>query len=117
MQSVKMNREELLGIVRANKTKHVTEYYEAIEGYKSKVIEVTQFNMGLASSRELDRIAEIKPMPPLPVSYETSYNRAIRMLELSVEDAVDVPQDVFNQLVLDEWHWKNSFIATSALYK
>jgi hypothetical protein len=39
------------------------------------------------------------------------------MLELSVEKEIEVEEDVFNQLVLDEWHWKNQFIASASLYK
>jgi hypothetical protein len=38
-------------------------------------------------------------------------------LELSVEDTIEVEEDVFNQLVLDEWAWKNAFVASGALYK
>ena len=39
------------------------------------------------------------------------------MLELSVEDIIEVEEDVFNQLVLDEWQWKRSFTASAMSYK
>jgi hypothetical protein len=39
------------------------------------------------------------------------------MLELSVDEVLEVEEDVFNQLVLDEWGWKHNFAATSAMYK
>ena len=52
-----------------------------------------------------------------PQSYEAEYTRAMRMLELSVDDTIEVEQDVFNQLVLDEWHWKMSFTASNTMYK
>jgi hypothetical protein len=39
------------------------------------------------------------------------------MLELSVEDTIELEEDVFNQLVLDEWTWKNAFVASNSLYK
>lgn len=117
MHSVKVNRIELLGIVRQNCEKHITEYNESVEDYKKAAINVAQKNLELAQSGDLDQIAKIKGMPQKPVSYEKEYNRAIRMLELSVEEVIDVEQDVFNQLVLDEWAWKNAFVASSALYK
>jgi hypothetical protein len=56
-------------------------------------------------------------MPPAPVNYADNYSRAIRMLELSVEDTIDVEEHIFNQLVLDEWGWKQQFVAQSAMYK
>jgi hypothetical protein len=117
MHAVKVNRIELLGIVRDNKEKHIKEFNESVEDYKSAAIKVTQANLKLAKSGDLDQIAKIKGMPQKPVSYEKEYNRAERMLELSVEEVIEVEQDVFNQLVLDEWSWKNAFVASASLYK
>ena len=117
MRSVKVNRGELLTILVDNKKKHVKDYDESVKDYKKAAIKIAKEHMELAKSGELDQIAKIKAMPGRPHSYEDSYNRAIRMMELSVEDVIEVEEDVFNQLVLDEWHWKNQFVASSALYK
>lgn len=117
MRAVKINKGELLDIVRANKEKHIKEFNEAVEDYKKAAIKVATENLALANSGDVDKIAKIKGMPNKPVSYEDSYTRAIRMLELSVEDIIEVEEDIFNQLVLDEWQWKNAFTATGALYK
>lgn len=117
MHSVKVDRLELLEIVRANKEKHIKEFTESVKDYKLAVLKVTKENYDLAKTKNLDKIAEIESIPHRPSSYETNYTRAIRMLELSVEDTIDVEQDVFNQLVLDEWDWKHSFLAASTMYK
>ena len=117
MHAVKVNRLELLDIVRANKDKHVTEFNESVVDYKAAVIKIAESNLALVQTGDLDKIAKTKSMPSKPVSYESNYTRAIRMLELSVEETIDVEEDVFNQLVLDEWAWKNQFVASSALYK
>jgi len=117
MHAVKVNRIELLGIVRGNLEKHIKEFNESVEDYKAAAIKLAEANMELAKSGELDKIAKMRTVPQKPVSYEQNYNRAIRMLELSVDETIEVEEDVFNQLVLDEWSWKNSFVATGALYK
>lgn len=117
MRSVKLNRVELLNIVHDNKLKHVNQFEESVAYFKAAVVKLTTENSKLAKSGDLDKIAKIKPIPTKPVSYEDNYNRAIRMLELSVEDTIELEEDVFNQLVLDEWHWKNQFAAISAMYK
>jgi len=39
------------------------------------------------------------------------------MLELSVEDIIEVEEEIFNQLVLDEWQWKHQFSTSNAMYK
>jgi len=117
MHAIKMKREELLEIVRANKEKHIAEYAESVIDYKKLVLQVTQANLKLAKTEDLEKFKQIKSLPSAPVSYEDSYKRAIRMLELSVDEIIEVEEDVFNQLVLDEWSWKRSFVAASTMYK
>lgn len=117
MNSIKMNRLELLAIVRENKEKHIAEFIEAVADYKVLVLQVAKANLVLAKTAELGEFKKIKPLPSAPQSYETSYARAIRMLELSVEEIIEVEEDVFNQLVLDEWDWKRNFTVSNAMYK
>ena len=115
--AVKVNRKELLKIVTDNKEKHIKDFLESVEDYKTATLKLAEANLELVKTGDLEQIAKTKPMPGKPVSYENNYTRAIRMLELSVEKEIDVEEDVFNQLVLDEWAWKNQFIASSTLYK
>ena len=117
MRSVKLNKKDLLKIVIENRTKHISDYKESVNDYKAAAIKLATEHLELAKTGELSKIARIKAMPAAPVSYEKEYDRAIRMLELSVEKEIEVEEDVFNQLVLDEWHWKNQFIASASLYK
>lgn len=117
MDSVKMNRKELLKIVKENQKKHVEDYNEAVADYKAGVVKLAKLNLKLANSGELEEIRKIKNVPQAPTSYEDNYSRAIRMLELSVEDVIDVEEHIFNQLVLDEWGWKQAFTTMSATYK
>ena len=117
MRSVKMNKAELLAIVRENKTKHITEYEEAVTDYKALAIKIAKSNLKLVNTGDLDKLKEVQAMPPAPVSYDKDYNRAARMLELSVEDVIELEDDVFNQLVLDEWKWKHVFATSNSLYK
>ncbi len=117
MRDVKVNKDELLGIVRANKEKHIKEYLEAVEDFKKAAINIAEHNLKLAQTADTEQISKFKQLPSKPVSYEDSYSRAIRMLELSVESVIEVEEQIFNQLVLDEWQWKQNFAVTSALYK
>lgn len=113
MESVKLNKNELLKIVREKKEQHVKEYDEAVKDFRIAVIKICNENMELAEAGKLD----LKAMPPKPTSYETNYNRAIRMLELSVDDVVELNQYEFAKLVLDEWEWKQVFSTMNSTYK
>ena len=117
MRTVKLNKIELLDIVRANKDKHIKEFNEAVTDFKAAAIVLAKANLKLATTGDLAKIESIKSIPASPTSYEDSYSRAIRMLELSVEDIIELEETIFNQLVLDEWTWKRSFTASGAIYK
>lgn len=113
MDSVKINRDELLKIVRENHDKHVKEYKEAIEDYKKAVIKISEENITLVNEGNL----QLKALPHKTTSYEANYNRAIRMLELSVDDVIELNQYDFAKLVLDEWEWKEMFSTMNSTYK
>lgn len=117
MNAIKMNRLELLGIVKENKIKHIAEFEEAVGDYKTLVLQIAAGNAKLAKTADLEQFKKMKAVPGAPTSYEASYKRAIRMLELCVEDVIEVEEDVFNQLVLDEWDWKRSFTMSNSTYK
>lgn len=117
MRSVKMNKNELLEIVRANKQKHIEQYLESVEDYKAAAINIAKANLKLAKTGDLEKIEKMQDMPSAPTSYESNYSKAIRMLELSVEETIDIEENIFNQLVLDEWSWKHSFHVSNATYK
>lgn len=117
MRSVKVHRAELLDALVANREKHVNEYLEAVGDYKVLAVKVAKDNLKLANSGDLETIAKAKPMPGPPVSYEAEYNRAIKMLQMSVDTEIELEDDVFNQLVMDEWSWKRAFSVSNMAYK
>lgn len=117
MKAILINRVELLEIVKANRDKHVADFEEATKDYAALVLRLCTANVEIAYTQDVTKFTNIKPIPPAPVSYEKEYARAIRMIELSVEENISVEQDVFNQLVMDEWSWKRGFAAAATLYK
>ena len=117
MRTVKLDKTELLDIVRKNAVKHNDEYNESVEDYKKLVLKLATDNLKLAKSQTLESFSKIKSLPPGPASYADSYNRAIRMLELSVDSVIELEEQIFNQLVLDEWSWKRVFTANATMYK
>jgi len=117
MNSVKIYRLTLIGIVRENKAKHIAEHAEALKDYLAAVLKLSEENLRYAQTGDIEQFAKIKTMPPRPMSYEDNYRRAERMLELSIDDVIEVEEDIFNQLVLDEWSWKHSFSTSNTLYK
>jgi hypothetical protein len=124
MKKVKLNTESLLGIVRENLVKHMTEHAEAVEDHKVLAAKIAKenskkakVNVKLANAYKLADMVGFKAIPAAPTEYSKEYNRAIRMLELSVEPEIELEEAIFNQLVMDEWSWKQNFTTSNSMYK
>jgi hypothetical protein len=117
MKPITMKREALLKIVKDNKEKHIKDFQESINDYKEAVLKITQENFKIAKTADLEKFKTMKYVPTAPTSHEDSYTKAISMLEHSIDDTLEIDEQLFNQLVLDEWNWKPGFVTASALYK
>lgn len=116
MRIVNLEKSKLLEIVQENKVKHIQEFNEAVEDYKKLVLKISKENLKKCKTEDvLTTLFKIYPTPPR--SYEKEYDKAIRMLELSVDDIIEIEENIFNQLVLDEWGLKQSFVTSNSLYK
>jgi ATP-dependent 26S proteasome regulatory subunit len=54
---------------------------------------------------------------PEPQSFVGSYDTAIRMMEMSVDEVIELSQGEFSQYVEDKWSWHQTFASTTMLYK
>lgn len=117
MNEVNINKNKLLSILMENKLTHIANYKEAEQDYIDAVLIICTNNLKLAEYGIIKKFGDIKPIPTKPVSYETDYNKAIRMLELSIDNNIALSKYEFSQLVLDEWEWKHDFKMSSMNYK
>lgn len=121
IESVKMNTSELLSIVRKNREKHFAEYNEAVADYVVACNTIAKQNMKTVRQMNSDNYSVIAPkvkhLPPSPKSYIEDYDKAIRMLELSVDEVIEIQDHSFSTLVLDNWSWKQAFVASNNTYK
>lgn len=117
MQTVKIERNKLLGIIQENLTTHVAEYKEAMIGYRMTVRDRLEKALAKAAEGEINR--NIFHDLPEPENHENDYKRVIRMLELSADEIIELEEHDFNSYVLDEWMWtartklSNSFYSAS----
>jgi len=113
MNYVKVNRNELLDVVRKNREQHRKIFEEAIEGYRSAAIKELDAMLNEAKAgkriRRTDSLVE-------PVDQTREYNKVIRMLEMSTEDVIELQEHEFSQYVLDDWGWKGQFLASNSAY-
>ena len=113
MHTVKVKRSELLATLKENRAKHRELFLAAQQGYRQDVI--TELDKMLKDAREGKNIRTVLSLPA-PQDHTTDYDRAIRMLEMSVDDTVDIMAHEFDQYVMDNWQWKAQFLTTNEGY-
>jgi hypothetical protein len=103
VETVKLNKKELLAKVQANRATHAQEVAVAKELYAKKFVEEAQRVLTLAQEGK-EYIHNIKVVTP--VDHVKEYDHVIAMLEMSVEDLIELTTSEFAQFVLDEWTWR-----------
>lgn len=113
MKSVKIKTNELLEVLKKNRETHVSEFNTATEEYRKDVITEMKKNLKQAQSGGalITRLELVEPQ-----NYVASYDTAIKMLEMSADDLVELTMQEFQQYVEDSWHWKGVFLASTSMY-
>jgi ribosomal protein S28E/S33 len=62
------------------------------------------------------RVARVQVHIPEPQDYTREYDRALKMLEISVDDIIELDEETFAQFVMDDWDWKRQFLNSTASY-
>jgi hypothetical protein len=146
MHSVVIDKEKLLSILRENKAAHDDILQAALVGYwetaKEKVrLKKEEFTKALDElfkdgeyqlAKYYSKLENKEPLKHealnvkfnfrasldiiYPEDHSKDYDRAIRMVELSVYDNVELTEAQFESYVLNNWDWKQSFLASNAGY-
>jgi len=113
MEKIKVLVADLLKTVKANREKHITEYNEAIAGYRTTCIAKMKENLAAAEAGD-----EIKTGLNVarPESHEKDYDRAISMLTWTQDTIVELGAHDFDRYVNDDWAWQQAFKAVNSMY-
>lgn len=112
MKSINVKREELLDALRANRQKHATEAQEAKAGY------LIQVEKGLRKALRDLKSGKITTTLNLhaPIDNTADYDRAIKMMEMSVDENIELNEQEFRQYVQDEWSWRAAAALLNSTY-
>ncbi len=110
---VKVNKDDLLKVLKENRETHRSLFLEALEGYREKVIELLTIN--LENTKAGKKIVTFLQLP-VPTDQTSEYDQIIRMLEMSVDENFELDEHEFKCYVLDEWSWKEAITASNSRY-
>ena len=111
MKTVTVDKQRLLEILKANKETYLAELVEARKEYTQSTRELLE--QALAS---LTAFKDVTIMQTAPIDQSYEYDRAISMLELSVDDTVTLDQREFDNYVHNKWQFVQHLSALRTTY-
>lgn len=115
LKSIQVSKADLIAVVEANRTHHREEHQKAHAAWRIQQQSALSnahahlVNHGALPERGTILLSE-------PKSYEAEYSKALRMLNMSVSDTIELSAQEYEELVEDNWHWQSAFKAVSATY-
>jgi hypothetical protein len=117
MQKITVNKEELKARLIENKAKHIAEYNEQVEGYRTEALEwLASKHMEMKENETDPTEIGLHFTDPVPRSFEKEYDTMIEMLKLSIDENVELSHGEFRQYVMDDWIWKGEFTSNTMMY-
>lgn len=115
MNAVKLNKADLHSKVIENLETHKADVDEALKLRREAISKA--FNKQL---KEMEFDIEFQPKDhfsfPMPKDHSSDYEKAIRMIEMTTDEVIELNESQFDKLVMDNWGWKSDLIATSSVY-
>lgn len=117
MDDTKMNRKDLIKILRKNRKKHKKEFVEARLEWRKKATRALQKAADKAKSSNGEKITEW-PLAklPKPTHHLHSYDDLLVQLEMEVRDTVTLTPREIRSYVQDIWEWHDQWVGTQSLY-
>lgn len=113
MEIVKIKKSVLLETLKENRQAHRTIFEEAQIGYRAEAIRLLDKALQDAKAgRKINTYVRLDA----PIDQTKDYDRAIKMIEMSVDENIEISETDFACYILDDWNWKHSFMTTNAFY-
>jgi len=113
MDSIKVKKSQLLEVLKKNKEAHREIFLEAVDGYRKQVTKLLEERLWMIKQgKKINLYFGLTE----PVDQTKDYERAIGMLQMSLDEVVELSERDYQCYVLDDWSWKNQFLASNALY-
>lgn len=110
---VKVNKEDLLKVLKENRETHRSLFLKALEGYREEVIKLLTVNLNnVKAGKQIVTFLQL----PVPKDQTSEYDQIIRMLGMSVDEDFELEDHEFKCYVLDEWSWKEAVTMSNSRY-
>lgn len=114
MKNLKFTKEFVLVSLKTNRAEHSKIYNEAMAKYKDDAL--AQLNLTMKKINAGEKFQLWFKLHE-PVQHLKEYDRAISMLENSIEaDHVELTPEEYSQYIQDDWQWQHDFLTSNSIY-
>lgn len=113
METILVNKFELLDKLKKNREIHTGTFEKALEAYKQKSIQLLEEHIERIKSGTVEKVHVSLPVPQ---NYEEEYDKAIEMVEWHRDEHIELDSYRFDMFVRDNWQWKKEFNQTNMVY-
>jgi hypothetical protein len=100
--------------VRHNRARHQRVYTAALDGYVKDTRRKLLAEARLLLREHVPHAVRINVYPP--GDHTKDYDRVLAMLEMHTDPTITMNEQTFAQFVLDDWDWKDEWLATTSTY-
>lgn len=120
--TIKMDRKQLLEAVKDQKWKHVHEYNEAMQGWRTKLQDACRkVHDDIATPSTCEKMCsfprELSGLMRVPEEHRQDFDTTISMLEAATDSVIELDQETYERIVLGKFSWREAFSVTNALYR
>lgn len=116
MNTVRVNKNELIQKLKENREIHIREFKETFAEYQKDTIKDIQKMLRVAKKAGPDEVLSTYVNNSAPRSEEKTYDVVIGMLEFSVDTEFDITEKQYKEYVLNEWSWTEQFEFSKTMY-
>ena len=117
MDSVTVNKADLIAKITEERDKHKALYDEAVIVYTERFVAEAQRYAEEAIKRAARKQGFRQyTWLPVPEEHTEDFDRALQMLEWELSDTVTLDESDFRTLVQNQWGWMRNFTANTTSY-
>jgi hypothetical protein len=113
MEKVTVRKEALVEKLRENRELHLAQFKEAAQGYQQAMVKELRQEIDAVESYPTHRV-RITHFPP--EDHTSDYDRALRMLDMAIDETFIVTLAEFARYIDDDWEWKQIWNASTMKY-
>lgn len=115
MNTISVNRNDLIKVLTENKDKHQTEYSEAYEGYKLMAIDALKAKLELVEDGKKFTMY-FNELNAEPESHVRDYQNVIDMLGVTDDAVVQITMDDYLKYYKNQWSWHSGWSLSNKAY-